>query len=385
MIEIENLQASYGPESSPKFIHKIDSKNETLHAEFNIKLYQGLTSKKIEKEMTEMEKAYKNFSLDSALKDDDEDDMGFFPIKRPMLLKYYYEQRENHWLPSDLDMTEDRRDYDMCTTPEKDFINGILAFFIPADGLVVRNIFRRFQKDTSFWKEAVAFYAEQGSMETIHGEVYSLMADVMIRDHDLLKKLQNSISQYSSVGKIASFMKKYMSRDFSLLERILAFACIEGILFTSAFTAVRWIKKRNILLGFCKANEWISRDEGIHFKFAVALFLMICMRPNNEKPSMEKVYNIVEEAVDINKDFINEILKADLIGLSNEDLLDYTKCTADTLLESLEYPKLYNAVNKLDWMSILTLPNKTNFFEGKVAEYSQVENGEFIFDEDADF
>lgn len=381
MHAIEDLKASYGPETFNNDKNLIPNshthKDETLHANFAIMFHQ-------KNDKTGKPTDLPSFSMEDMLKDDDEDDFGFFPIKRPMLIEHYYDQRNNHWTPSDLDMTEDREDYDKCDNNIKEFINGILAFFVPADGLVVRNIFSRFQKDTSFWKEAVSFYSEQGSMETIHSEVYSLMADVLIRDRETLLKIQNSIKHYPSVKKIADFMKKYMSRDYTLAERILAFACIEGILFNSAFTAVRWLKKRNILQGFCKANEWIARDEGIHTRFAVVLFILVLMRVGAAKPTMEHVNKIVMEAVEVNRFFINEILKADLIGLSNEDLLKYTKCTADALLLSLGYPILYGEQNPFDWMSIITLSNKTNFFEGKVSEYAQVDDGEFVFDEDAD-
>ncbi len=359
----DNLKASYGPELS----------DDTLVLPNN-------SPRRTEKEYLGL-----HILDESILKNDDEDDYGFLPYKRPWLIQHYFDQRDSRWVDADIPLKEDRSDYDECDENIKEFVNGIIAFFYPADGLVIRNLFRRFQKDTSFWKECSAFYAEQSAMETVHSHVYSLMAETLIRDTNVLKKIQKSTSTYQSVGKIEQFCKKYMSRDFSLLERILAFACIEGILFNSAFTAVYWIKKRNILRGFCKANEYIARDEAIHFRFAVTLFLMISMRPDYTRLSKERVYEIVNEAVEINTLYINEILKADLIGLSNEDLISYTKCTADTLLTSLEYPILYGAQNPFDWMSVIQLPNKTNFFEDKVSEYAHQVDGEFEFDEEASF
>jgi ribonucleoside-diphosphate reductase subunit M2 len=189
---------------------------------------------------------------------------------------------------------------------------------------------------------------------------------------------------YKSVAKICEFMKKYMNRSYSLLERILAFACIEGILFNSAFAAIYWIKKKNILRGFCKANEFIARDEAIHFKFAVTLYLMLEMRTPTLSLESIKVYEIVDEAVVTNELFIKEIIIGEMIGMSSHDLLLYTKCVADTLLTSLAYRKLYNVENPFDWMAIIQLPNKTNFFEDKVSEYAQ-ETSEFVYDENVYF
>jgi ribonucleoside-diphosphate reductase subunit M2 len=176
---------------------------------------------------------------------DDENDYTFLPIKRPGLIKYYYEQRNVHWVPSDIDMRADRNDFDIrCDDNTRTFVKGILSFFVFADGLVCENITENFQKDTSFWKEAKAFYAEQNSMEVIHGEMYSLMAEILIRDRKELYNIFNAIKQSPAAGKIYSFMKKYMDSSYSLLERIVAFACVEGILFNSAFASVIGLKRK---------------------------------------------------------------------------------------------------------------------------------------------
>lgn len=321
-----------------------------------------------------------------------DEDYAFYPIKRPSLIKYYYDQRNIHWVPADIDMRGDRNDYDKCDENTREFIKGILAFFVISDGLVGENLFSNFQEDTSFWKEARYFYAEQNSMETIHGEMYSLMAQTLIRDQKELNNIYNSIRTYPAVGKIAQFMKKYMDRNkYGLLERILAFACVEGILFNSAFAAIYWIKKKNILRGFVKSNEYIARDESIHCQFAITLFLMIVSDRSIVTSSINKniekvrVYEIIDEAVKTNEIFIKDIIKGELIGMSYEDLVSYTKCTADALATSLGYEKLYNVENALDWMTIISLPNKTNFFEDKVSEYMQQTDGEFLFDLSVDF
>jgi ribonucleotide reductase beta subunit family protein with ferritin-like domain len=329
--------------------------------------------------------SFKNTLKSDSILHDDEEDYTFLPIKRSALIQHYYAQRNIHWVPADIDMSNDRNDFDRLTPEIQTFIKGLLGFFAPADGLVNENIFRNFQKDTSFWKEARFFYAEQASMETIHGEVYSLMATSLIRNSDELNDIFNSIKTYKSVAKIAEFMKKYMDRTYTLLERILAFACIEGILFNSAFAAIYWIKKKNILKGFCKANEFIARDEAIHFQFAITLYLMLEARDPSIKINVQRIYEIVDEAVKTNEIFIKEIIVAEMIGMSSADLLSYTKCIADAVLSSLGHPKLYNEENPFSWMAVIQLPNKTNFFEDKVSEYAQSQESHFVYDEDAYF
>jgi len=320
--------------------------------------------------------------------DDDVDDYTFLPYRRKALMKHYYDQRDIRWVPADMDMRTDRFDYDNKITEDmRTLIKVILAFFTPIDGMVCENLFENFQKDTSFWKECRCFYAEQNAMETIHSEMYSLMAKTLIRDQQELNKIFNAVREYPAVKRISEFIKKYMDRSYTLPERIIAFACVEGILFNSAFVPIYWLKKRNVLRGFCKANEYIARDEGIHLRFAVTLFLMNNMRKKCEAYDRFSIYNIINEAVDVNRQFIEEILPVELIGLSSSDLLKYTKCTADALLISIGYDKMYNEENPFDWMSVISLPNKTNFFEDKVSEYTQNSKGEgeFLFDENTYF
>jgi len=316
------------------------------------------------------------------------DGYSFFPIYKPQLYKFYEDQKKVQWVTSDIDMSSDRQDFDDLENTDPDlqtFVEGIIAFFVPTDGKVNENIFEYFQKDTSFWKEARAFYAAQADMETTHSKMYSLMADVFIRDKTKLNAIYNAEQTYPSVKRIFGFMNKYMDRSYSLAERIIAFACVEGILFNSAFAAIYWLKKRNILRGFCKANEYIARDEAIHTRFAVALYLLASKDGKITPAVKTRVYEIVSEAVTVNELYIKEILKADKIGMTVSDLINYTKCTADALLVSFGYDKLFNVVNPFDWMAIISLPNKTNFFEDKVSEYSQQTEEEFVFDENAYF
>lgn len=319
-----------------------------------------------------------------------EKDYAFYPIKHGNLIKHYYNQRDMRWVPAEIDLGMDKEDWNdpkKCNENIKTFIKGVLSFFVPSDGIVVDNIFSNFQQDTSMYKEATAFYAEQNSMEMVHSEQYSLMAQAIISDKDELYKIFNSISEFPAVNKIAAFTKKYMDRSYSLPIRIFAFACVEGVLFTSAFAAIYWVKKKNILRGFCKANEWIARDEGIHTQFASELFCQICKDEElgHTRPTEEEIHEVLDEAVEANALFIKDILPVELIEMSSLELLEYTKCTADALCTSMGYSKKYNAKNPFDWMAIISLPNRTNFFEDKVSEYAKPESGQMTYDLEVDF
>ena len=324
-------------------------------------------------------------TLKSSKSINNDEGYAFFPIIRPQLIKYYDEQKNAHWVPSDIDMRQDRQDFDIQDIDIQESVEGLIAFFAPSDGLVNENIFEYFQKDTSFWKEAKAFYAAQAFMETIHSEMYSMMAQVLIRDPVKLHKILHAERTYPCVERIANFMRKYMDRSLPLADRIIAFACVEGVLFTSAFSYIHWLKKRNILRGFCKANEFIARDEGIHTRFAVALYLLASHSSKITPATITRAHEIIEEVVNVNEQFIKDIIKVDRVGMSAGELILYTKCTADALSESLGCGKIYYAENPFDWMAIISLPNKTNFFEDKVSEYTQQTEGEFVFDENAYF
>lgn len=347
--------------------------NDNTTKEFEIKdiidvSVQSLTKSKVKSEKIDYNDGY-----------------SFFPIQQPLLIKFYDEQKKAHWVPADIDMRQDRQDLEAQDLDIQESVIGIIAFFTPSDGYVNENLFENFQRDTSFWKEARAFYAAQAFMETIHSEMYSLMALTIIRDPVKLNDIYYADRTYPCVKRIAQFMKKFMDSSIPLADRIIAFACIEGILFNSAFAFIYWLKKRNILRGFTKANEFIARDEGIHTRFAVALYLLASKESRIVPAALGRAHEIVEEAVNVNIQFINDILKVDRIGMNAPELILYTKCTADALLESLDHRKLYNVENPFDWMAIISLPNKTNFFEDKVSEYTQQIEAEFVFDENAYF
>ncbi len=310
-------------------------------------------------------------------------DYAFFPINHPNLEKFYQRQKNVIWTPQEIDLSSDRADWDVLDDNTKRFIEFILCFFAQADGIVNENLVSNFKRETSHIKEVGFFYSVQEFMEVIHNETYSNLIEAFIRDRQKKQKAFNAISHYPAIAKIGDWTKRWMNTDIPLISRVIAFACLEGVLFSSAFAAIYWIKKKGILPGLCKANEFIARDEAIHTEFAVALYHHLTTT-DFEPLSQEEVCKIIDEAVGVSSEFIKSALNVDLVGMNSKSMIEYVKCTADTLCESLGYEKIYNIQNPYEWMAIIGLPNKTNFFEARVSEYGrQSENiEEFSMDED---
>lgn len=313
----------------------------------------------------------------------------YFPIQHKILEKYYQTQKNVIWTPAELDFTGGRSDWEDSSKLDpgaKNFIKSVLAFFAQADGIVNENIMNNFKQETSKLKEARAFYCAQEFIETIHNETYSLFIEAFIRDDEEKIRTFNAIENDPSVKKMAEWAFKWMNQDIPLTERIVAFACIEGIFFSSAFAAIYWIKKRNILRELCKANEWIARDEAIHTEFAIALYHVLTEQEKMFEPlSQERVHQIIKSATDTCEQFTRESLKVDLIGMNAPDMIKYVQCTSNRLSTALGYNPIYNVENPFDWMKVISLPNKSNFFETQVSEYSRQSVSDFSFDEDEDF
>ena len=213
-----------------------------------------------------------------------------------------------------------------------------------------------------------------------------MLIEAFFRDSEEKKKAFNAIKYYPSIRKIADWMFKWMNSDTPLHERVIAFACVEGIFFSSAFAAIYWIKRRNILHGLCKANEFIARDEAMHTEFAVALYHVLTEIDRKYDPLPEsRVHEIIGSAMEISEEFTRSALKVDLIGMNADDMVSYVKCTSNRLSESLGYSKIYDVENPFDWMSIIGLPNRSNFFETKVSEYSRQAKSDFEFSLDGEF
>ena len=293
-----------------------------------------------------------------------------FPIQHSDIWEMYKKAMANFWTPEEIDLSKDLKDYNTLSNDEQYFIENILAFFAASDGIVNENLLERFSNEVQYL-EAKCFYGFQIAIENIHSETYSLLIDTYIKDDlDKKNKLVNAIHTIPSIKKKADWAIKWIRDSRSFGERCIAFAAVEGIFFSGAFCSIFWLKKRGLMPGLCQSNELISRDEGMHTEFAVLLF-------NNhliDKPDNETVKNIITQAVDIEKEFITESLPCSLIGMNASLMTQYIEYVADRLLVMLNIDKVYNSSNTFDFMNLISIQGKTNFFEKRVGEYSNIAN-----------
>lgn len=299
--------------------------------------------------------------------------LAFFPIQNPLLEKFYQEQKNVFWSASEIDYTHDRTHWDNLDDNSKQYIKFLLFLFAQLDGIVNENLTQNFKQETApLAKECSMFYAIQEAQEWGHNETYSHLIKAFIRDPDEQLRGLNSIKYFPAIREIANWSFSYMDRSIPLLERIIAFICIEGVIFSSAFAGIYWIKRRKILQGLTKANEWIARDEAIHTRFGIALYIHITNLWAITPPlAQEKIREIIDSAVNATSKFTREAMSCHLVGLNAEDMVSYVKCTADKICTALGYEPLYYAENPFDWMLVIALPNKGNFFETKISEYAR--------------
>lgn len=299
----------------------------------------------------------------------------FLPIRWQKLYNLYKKQRDLFWTPDEVDYTNDRSHWDRALPGVKQYVGFLVKLFAQLDGLVNQNLNENFKHETSeYAKECSNFYAIQEAVEVIHNETYSLLIKTFFRDPKEQEEGLNSIKYYPAIRKIADWCFEWMDPKHPLPERVIAFTCIEGIIFSSAFAGIYWVKRMNILPGLTKANEWIARDEAIHTEFGVALYHHLTgAELFNAFPRLdqERVHAIISSAVDATESFTKEAMNCDLVGLDAEDMVLYVKTTANALCRSLGYSPIYKASNPFDWMAIISLPNQSNFFETKVSEYAR--------------
>jgi ribonucleoside-diphosphate reductase beta chain len=287
-----------------------------------------------------------------------------FPIKYPDMWDMYERSLASFWTVNEIDFSRDESDFKTMNDNERHFIKHILAFFAGADGIVNENIALNFYNEVQI-PEARSFYSYQQFNETIHSHTYSLLIDRYVTDESEKLKILNGIVHIPSVGKKASWAKKWIQhKTFS--KRLIAFACVEGIMFSGSFCAIFWLKKRGLMPGLTFSNELISRDEGMHQKFAELLFTYV-----KNKPTQDDVFDIVREAVEYEKEFIIDAIPCKLIGMNSDLMSTYIEFVADRLLVQLGYEKLWNSTNPFDFMENMSLSGKTNFFERRVSEYSK--------------
>ena len=298
-----------------------------------------------------------------------------FPIQHQDIWNRYKQAQASFWTAEEIDLGGDSKDWENLSEGERHFIKHVLAFFAASDGIVIENLASRFLTETTI-PEARSFYSFQGMIENIHSEVYSLLIDNLVRDPKEKASLFNAIETMSCVKKKADWACKYMESSSSFATRLVAFACVEGILFSGSFCAIYWLKKRGLMPGLCFSNELIARDEGMHTDFACLMYSKL------EPLSQEVVQDIVREAVTVEKEFICESLSCDLVGINKKLMGQYIECVADRLLVSLGCSKLYRTKQPFDWMDLISLQGKTNFFEKRVGEYQRAKTGTFSTDVD---
>lgn len=290
-----------------------------------------------------------------------------FPISpsEEDLYTLYKKAVASFWTVEEIDFSKDKDDWEKLNENEKYFIKHVLAFFAGSDGIVQENLASRFQKDVQS-PVARLFYGLQNAMEGIHSETYSLLIDQYVKDKDEQLTYFRAIDKIPAIRKKALWAIEWIESPNDYATRLIGFACVEGIFFSGSFCAIYWIKKRGLLPGLTFSNELISRDEGLHTEFAVAMY-----RKMTKPLPNESVHAIVREAVESETQFITEALPVSLIGMNARDMTQYIEFVADRLLVQLGVPKLYNVGNPFDFMDLISLEGKTNFFEKKVSEYSK--------------
>lgn len=295
-----------------------------------------------------------------------------FPICDPELWQMYKKHMASFWTAEEIDLSEDIKDWQRLTPNEKHFIKHVLAFFAASDGIVLENLASRFLFDVQS-PEARCFYGFQMAIENVHSETYSLLIDTYVKDKKEKADLFRAVETFECVGKKAKWALDWMNdakegrRPFA--ERLVAFAAVEGIFFSGSFCAIFWLKKRGLLPGLTFSNELISRDEGLHCDFACLLYSKL-----QTKAPPETVRKIIREAVAIEKEFIVEALPCSLIGMNAQLMTQYIEFCADRLGRELlgqDYKPLYGSSNPFEWMEMISLQGKTNFFEKRVGEYQK--------------
>ena len=321
--------------------------------------------------------------LDDPLLKDSPDRYVMFPIQDDNIWKMYKKQVDCFWRAEEVDLSKDLGDWDnKLNNEEKYFISMVLAFFAASDGIVLENLAVRFMSDVQL-SEARAFYGFQIAMENIHSEMYSILIDTFIKDPSQKTKLFQAIDVFPCIQKKAVWAQKWINDNRSgFATRLVAFACIEGIFFSGAFCSIYWLKKRGLMPGLTFSNELISRDEALHTEFAILLYNKL-----QNRLSKTRIYEIIKESVEIEKEFITEALPCRLIGMNAKLMSQYIEFVADRLCLQLGYDKIYKASNPFEFMELISVDTKVNFFERTNSAYALANKtmSDDIFDFNTEF
>jgi len=307
-----------------------------------------------------------------------------FPIEHNDIWEFYKKAEASFWTAEEIDLSQDLKDWANLNDGERHFISHVLAFFAASDGIVNENLAENFVSEVQY-TEAKFFYGFQIAIENIHSETYSLLIDTYIKDSKEKDRLLHAIDTMDLVKKKAEWALRWIDNG-GFAERLIAFAAVEGIFFSGSFCSIFWLKKRGLMPGLSFSNELISRDEGLHCDFA-------CLLYNNHlvnKLPKETVVEIIKDAVEIEKEFVTDALPVKLIGMNADLMCQYIEFVADRLLQELGCPRVFNSSNPFDFMEMISLQGKTNFFEKRVAEYQkagvmqneETDSPKFSLDED---
>jgi ribonucleotide reductase beta subunit family protein with ferritin-like domain len=288
-----------------------------------------------------------------------------FPIQHDDIWKMYKRQVDCFWIVNEVNLAQDLNDWNSLSDDERQFIKMVLAFFAASDGAVTENLAVRFMADVQI-SEARAFYGFQIAIENIHSELYSLLIDTYIKDAEEKKNLFEATKNYPCITKKFNWAKKWLNdKRSSFASRLVAFACVEGLLFSSSFASIYWLKKRGLMPGLTFSNELISRDEALHTEFAILLYSKL-----ERKLTKKRINEIIKEAVEIEKEFITESIPCRMIGMNAKLMTQYIEFVADRLALQLGYDKIYNSLNPFDFMELISIESKVNFFERTNSEYA---------------
>lgn len=306
-----------------------------------------------------------------------------FPIQHQEIWEMYKKHEASFWTAQEIDLSRDSQDWETLTHDEQHFIKHVLAFFAASDGIVLENLAERFLAEIQL-PEARCFYGFQLAMENIHSETYSLLLDTYIKDPKEKTEMFNAIETVPCIKKKAEWALQWIGSDSSFAQRLVAFAAVEGIFFSGSFCAIYWLKKRSKMPGLTFSNELISRDEGLHCDFACLIYNQL--KKTRLEPEM--VHTIISRAVEIEKEFVCDALPVNLIGMNAGMMSQYIEFVADRLVDALGYKKIFFTKNPFEWMEMISLQGKTNFFEKRVGEYqkagvmSSLEGGKFTLEAD---
>jgi len=302
---------------------------------------------------------------DEPILKENKDRFVLFPIQHKDIWEFYKMAEASFWTAEEIDLSQDQKDWENLTDGETHFIKHVLAFFAASDGIVNENLAENFVAEVQY-TEAKFFYGFQIAMENVHSETYSLLIDTYVKDNKEKSSLFNAIDTMDCVKKKADWALRWIDEG-NYAERLIAFAAVEGIFFSGSFCSIFWLKKRGLMPGLTFSNELISRDEGLHCDFACLLYNDHLVN----KLSKEKVTSIITDAVEIEKEFVTDSLPVKLIGMNADLMCQYIEFVADRLLQELRCDKVYGSSNPFDFMEMISLQGKTNFFEKRVGDYQK--------------